>query len=159
VLAAAAIAAGVGIAVWAGARAGDSGRASADPAVFLRGIVSRLADNDYAGAWPSLHPAQQRVATRAAYVECEQLTPVPGHLDWIRPAGTKDARIRVAGDGAVAGKAVTFTLKLSEPVSRQSMRRTVTAYAVTVDGRWRWVLPPKRFGVYLAKACPAAPAA
>jgi hypothetical protein len=155
--AAAAIAVGVGVAVWAGGSDDGAKQPSDDPAVFLRGIVSQIANNDYDGVWPSLHPAQQRVATRTLYVRCEQLTPIPGHLDWIRLAATKDERIEVPGDrGTVDSKAVTFELKISEPVLKEAMVRKVTAHAVAVDGRWRWILNSARFGTYRAKACPSA---
>jgi hypothetical protein len=155
--AAVAIAAGVGVAVWAGVRDEGTKQPAGDPVVFLRGIVSHIADNDYAGVWPSLHPAQQRVATRAAYVGCEALTPIPGHLDWIRLVRAKDERINVPGDhGVVTSKAVTFRLRLSEPVLQESVVVTQTVHAVPVDGRWRWILSPKRFGIYRSRSCPGA---
>jgi hypothetical protein len=158
--AAVAIAAGVGVAVWAGGRDHAAKQPTDDPAVFLRGIVSQIARNDYGAVWPRLHPAQQRVATRSTYVRCEQLTPIPGHLDWIRIVSMKDERITVPGDhGVVDSKAVIFRLRLSEPVLKQSVTVTQTVHAVAVDGRWRWILSPQRFGVYRSKSCPgAAPA-
>jgi hypothetical protein len=89
-IAAVVIAVGVGLAVWASARDGSAAKQPTDdPALFLRGVVSRIADNDYGAAWEQLHPAQQRVATRTAYVRCEQLTPIPGHLDWVRVVRTR----------------------------------------------------------------------
>jgi hypothetical protein len=156
-VAAVATAVGVGIAVWAGGRDDDPRQPTADPVVFLRGIVSRIADNDYDGVWPSLHPAQQRVATRTVYVNCEAMTPIPGHLDWIRLVGAKDEQISVPGDrGTVPSKAVTFRLKLSEPVLDESVIVTQTVHAVAVDGEWRWILSPKRFGIYRSRSCPTA---
>jgi hypothetical protein len=159
-VAAAAIAVGVGVAVWAAIRDDEPKKAAGDPVVFLRGIVSRIADNDYAGVWPSLHPAQQRVATRSVYVSCEALTPIPGHLDWIKLVRAKDERITVPGDeGTVTSKAVTFRLKLSEPLLDESVVVTQTVHAVAVDGRWRWILSPKRFGIYRSRSCPSAESA
>ena len=156
-LAAVVIAVGVGVAVWAGGRDDGPTQPAADPVVFLRGIVSHIADNDYAGVWPSLHPAQQRVATRTVYVSCEAMTPIPGHLDWIRVVRAADERINVPGDrGTVTSKAVTFRLKLSEPVLDESLIVTQTVHAVAVDGRWRWILSPKRFGIYRSRSCPTA---
>jgi hypothetical protein len=150
---------GVGFAVWAAGGRDESAakQPTGDPAVFLRGVVSRIAANDYDAVWEALHPAQQRVATRAVYVRCEQLTPIPGHLDWIRVVGTRDERINVPGDsGVVDSKAITFRLKLSEPVLKESVIVTKTVHAVAVDGRWRWILTPKRFGIYRSKSCPSA---
>ncbi len=156
-VAAVAIAAGVGAAVWAAGRHDATKQPTGDPVVFLRGIVSRIADNDYDGAWPSLHPAQQRVATRTVYVNCEAMTPIPGHLDWIRLVRAKDEQINVPGDrGAVPSKAVTFRLKLSEPLLDESVIVTQTVHAVAVEGEWRWILSPRRFGIYRSRACPTA---
>jgi hypothetical protein len=157
--AAVAIAVGVGLAVWArgGGHHDQATRPTGDPVVFLRGIVSHIADNDYAGVWPSLHPAQQRVATRTVYVNCEALTPIPGHLDWIRLVRSRNEQINVPGDrGIVPSKAVTFRLKLSEPVLDESVIVTQTVHAVAVEGRWRWILSPKRFGIYRSRSCPSA---
>jgi hypothetical protein len=156
-LSAAAIAIAVGLAVWATGRDDGPRQPTADPVVFLRGIVSHIADNDYDSVWPSLHPAQQRVATRAVYVSCEAMTPIPGHLDWIRLVRAKDEQITVPGDhGLVPSKAVTFRLKLSEPVLDESVIVTQTVHAVAVDGEWRWILSPKRFGTYRSRSCPTA---
>ena len=157
-VAAAAIAVGVFLAVWLGGRDGAAAKPPTDdPAVFLRGIVSSIAANDYDKVWLKLHPAQQRVATRTLYVRCEQLTPIPGHLDWIRVVRSKDERITVPGDtGTVDSKAVTLRLKLSEPVFKQSVVVTKTVHAVAVDGHWRWILTPQRFGIYRTKTCPGA---
>lgn len=152
-----AIAVGVGLAVWAGGRHDEAAQPAGDPVVFLRGIVSHIADNDYDGVWPSLHPAQQRVATRTVYVNCEARTPIPGHLDWIRLVRSKDEQINVPGDrGIVPSKAVTFKLKLSEPVLDESVIVTQTVHAVAVEGRWRWILSPTRFGIYRSRSCPSA---
>jgi hypothetical protein len=155
------IAAGTGVAVWLVAGgSGSSGSAAPpkdDPVVFLRGIVQGIAANDYELVWPKLHPAQQRVATRQVYVRCEQLSPIPGHLDWIRVVGTADERITVAGDeGVVDSKAVTFRLRLSEPSLDSAVVVTRTVHAVAVEGHWRWILTPKRFASYRSGSCPSA---
>ncbi len=145
--------------VWLASR-GDSGASAtprSDPVVFLRGIVRGVAANDYAGVWPTLHPAQQRVATRALYVRCEKLSPVAGKLDSIRVVRAVDRRIEVAGtgEGLVDSKAVTFEVKLRDRLLGTSVAVT-TAHAVAVDGRWRWILTPQRFTTYRSGGCPSA---
>jgi hypothetical protein len=90
-------------------------------------------------------------------VRCEQLTPIPGHLDWVRFVRAKDERITVPGDtGVVDSKAITLRLKLSEPVLKESVIVTKTVHAVAVDDTWRWILTPERFGIYRSKSCPGA---
>jgi hypothetical protein len=159
---AAAIAAGLG--VWLVGR-GDGPAAAAvpkdDPVVFLRGIVTGIARNEYGRIWPALHPAQQRVATRGFYVRCEEGDPVVGQLDAIEVVRALDQRIAVpgAGDGLVDSKAVTFRLRLTDATGETS--GLVTAHAVAVDGHWRWILTRSRFDVYRSGSCPvtAPPAA
>ena len=31
-----------------------------------------------------------------------------------------------------------------------------TVHAVAVEGEWRWILSPRRFGIYRSRACPTA---
>jgi hypothetical protein len=152
-------AAAAALSVWLAGGGGGSSTAAAqpggDPVVFLRGIVRGIAANDYERVWPTLHPAQQRVATRQAYVRCEHLTPIAGHLDWIRVVRAADERISIPGDkGFVVSKAVTFRLRLSEPALDTFVDVTKTVHAVAVDGRWRWILSPRRFAIYNSGTCP-----
>jgi hypothetical protein len=151
------IALGAGLGVWlaTGSSSSKAAKPTDDPVAFLRGVVRKLAANDYDGAWLTLHPAQQRVATRTVYVHCEQLSPIPGHLDSIKLVGTEDERITVPGDsGVVDSKVARFLLTISEPVLKERVPVRVTAHAVAVDGRWRWILPAARFAPYRANTCP-----
>ncbi len=149
------VAALAALVVWLATRGGSS-QPSADPVVFLRGIVTRIASNDYASVWPKLHPAQQRVVPQGEYVRCEELTPIPGRLDWIRLVKSADERITVPGDdGVVDSKAVTFRLKLTSVAVGSSVVVTQTVHAVAVGGEWRWILTAKRFASYRAKTCPS----
>jgi hypothetical protein len=159
-LAAAAAVAGLaaGLAVWLASRDGGSANARPkdDPVVFLSGIVRAVAANDYERVWPTLHPAQQRIATRPLYVRCEQLSPVAGHLDSLKVVRAVNRRISVAGAGEdlVDSKAVTFEVTLSEGSTGASVVVRQTAHAVAVDGRWRWILSPRRFATYRSGDCP-----
>jgi hypothetical protein len=146
-----------GFGVWLGVRDGGNAvpvQPKDDPVVFLRGIVLGIASNDYQAVWPSLHPAQQRIATRRVYVRCELRDPVAGRLDGIEVVKALNERIVVAGAGGdlVDSKAVTFRLQLFE--STGETFSLVTAHAVAVDGQWRWILRPSRFEVYRSGACP-----
>jgi hypothetical protein len=151
------VAAGAGIGVWLAT--GDSSSSSArppdDPIVFLRGVVRQIAANDYDAVWAKLHPAQQRFATRRAYVQCEQLSPIPGHLDSVELVGSAEERINVAGDsGTVDSEAATFKVTISEPVLKERVSVRMKVHAVAVEGRWRWILSAKRFAPYRANTCP-----
>jgi hypothetical protein len=152
---AAAIAAGLSI--WLVGRDDRSAAAAPpkdDPVVFLRGIVRGIASNEYDRIWPSLHPAQQRVATRGLYVRCEESDPVAGRLERIEVVRALNQRITVPGAGAglVDSKAVTFRLKLTDGTGETT--GVVTAHAVAVAGHWRWILTRSRFEVYRSGSCP-----
>ncbi len=143
--------------MWlAGGSSSHAAQPADDPVVFLRGVVRQIAANDYDGVWQKLDPAQQRVATRKAYVQCEQLTPIPGHLDSVRLVSVKDEQITVVGDkGSVTSKAATFRVTISEPALKEKVSVPMTAHAVAVDGKWRWILSADRYAFYRSSRCPS----
>ena len=126
---------------------------------FIKTVVRQIVRNDYEHAWLSLHPAQQQLVPQEDYVRCELQSPVEGRLTWIKIVRIRDARFGIGGlDGLVKGKAVTLRIKLTDDVSGASVVVTHTAHTVAVAGRWRWILPAKRIGLYSSSACaPEAP--
>src|SRR6478735_164965 len=125
------------------------GRSMGDPVVFLQGVVRQIAHNDYATAWQTLEPAQQRLVPRGEYVKCESASPIPGHLASIQVLRSFQEPVRVAGSGseAVDAKAVAFRLKISEP-GLASVIVTHTVHAAHAAQRWAWTLPPKRLQLH-----------
>ena len=91
---AAALGAGV---VFAFARGSDNG--PGDPGAFMTNLFEEIAGNDYATAWMTLHPAQQRVATRDVYGSCESQSPIPGKLSSVTVVDVADEDVEVAGQG------------------------------------------------------------
>jgi hypothetical protein len=127
-------------------------------AAFIKTVVRQIVTNDYEHAWLSLHPAQQQLVPQDDYVRCELQTPVSGRLAWIKTVRVRDARFAVGGlRGLVRGKAVTLRIKLIDDDSGASVVVTHTAHAVAVAGRWRWILPPERIGLYSSSACAPQP--
>jgi hypothetical protein len=125
-----------------------------DPGAFMKGVVRQIVTNDYAHAWLSLHPAQQQLVPQDDYVRCELQTPIPGRLAWIKVVRVSDARFAVGGLARrVAGKAVALRIKLVDDDSGASVVVAHTAHAVAVGGRWRWILPAQRIGLYSSSAC------
>jgi hypothetical protein len=130
--------------------------AAARPAAstFITRVVRQLVNNDYAHAWLSLHPAQQQLVPQEEYVRCELQAPVAGRLVWIKVVRVVAARFTVGGvTGKVAGKAVTVRLKLVDEAGGGSVVVTHTAHAVWAGGRWRWILPASRIGLYSSSGC------
>ena len=156
----AAIAAGTTFATIAFAGVTEHGMSRGDPVTFLKGVVRQIAANQYASAWRTLEPGQQRLVPESEYVRCESASPIPGRLDWIKVVRAYDEPVAVAGVGGalVAAKAVTFRLKISEPALQESVTVTHTVHAVPVGRRWAWILPPDRFQLHRSGTCGAAPA-
>jgi hypothetical protein len=145
--------------VAAGTAASTTAATKPGPGVFLKSVVRQIVSNDYEHAWLTLHPAQQQLVPQADYVRCELQSPVAGRLAWIRIVRVRDARFAVGGlNRVVTGKAVTLRIKLTDDDTGSSVVVTHTAHAVAVAGRWRWILPAERIGLYSSSACaPEAP--
>jgi hypothetical protein len=109
------------------------------PAHFLAGVIRLLAANRYDDAWTSLAPSDQALAPRASYVACEEQSPIPGHLVSLSTLRIRNDRI---------GVAVTFAATIADAELRQKVRVIVKAHAVTVDGRWAWILSDRRRTLY-----------
>jgi hypothetical protein len=148
------------------ASAALAGTAASTPAArkpgaadFIKTVVRQIVSNDYEHAWLSLHPAQQQLVPQDDYVRCELQSPVAGRLAWIKVVRVKNARFKVGGlNRFVVGKAVTLRIKLTDDDTGLSVVVTHTAHTVAVAGRWRWILPADRLGLYSSSACaPEAP--
>jgi len=157
VAAVAAIAAG---AVLIGSRGGSGSTAQPkdDPVEFLKVVLGQIVRNDYADAWQTLHPAQQRVVSQRDYVRCELQTKIIGHLDSLTLVRAFDDPVLVAGGGVrpVESKVATFRLRLSEP-GVGVITFTHSVHAVAVGGHWRWILTPHRYELYRLGGCSQAP--
>jgi hypothetical protein len=123
-------------------------------AAFIKTVVRQIVTNDYEHAWLSLHPVQQQLVPQDDYVRCELQSPVAGRLAWIKVLRVKNARFGVGGlNRLVTGKAVTLRIKLTDDDTGLSVVVTHTAHTVAVAGRWRWILPANRLGLYSSSAC------
>lgn len=125
--------------VGAGVASSAPRRPPGGPVRFLSHVVRLLAANRYAQAWKSLAPADQKLAPETAYVACESLTPVPGHLASLRTLHVGHDRI---------GVAVRFRLRIAEEGLQEATTVLLTAHAVVAGRRWAWILPPARRALY-----------
>jgi hypothetical protein len=131
-----------------------------DAVTFLDHVVRLLAANDYEAAYPLLHPQQRRLVSAGEYVACEQMSPIPGRLTSLRVLETKRERIHVAGTQPrrVASTAVTFELRLTGTLPGESATVDLTAHAVSVAGRWAWILSARRLALHRSGTCGVAAA-
>jgi hypothetical protein len=127
----------------------------AESVVFLQRVLGQIVRNEYARAWSTLNPAQRDAIARDDYVQCELLSPIVGHLDWINAMRVVGKPIVVAGGSGekVLAQAVTFRLQISRRSPRSTEVVVHTAHAVAADGRWTWVLPAQRFALHRSGAC------
>ena len=151
----AAVATGTAFATVGIAALSQQSRPTGDPVVFLKGVVRQIAANDYAGAWQTLAPEQQRLVPKSEYVRCESLSPIPGRLAWIKVVGVFDEPVAVAGTGSglVDAQAATFRIKITEPALHDSVVVTHTVHAVAAGTRWAWILPPNRLELHRSGTC------
>jgi hypothetical protein len=145
----------------AGGRAGDESAAAAaprspesDPAAFVVRTITLLAANRYDALWPSLHPAQRRVAGRSEYVRCEAGSPIPGRLASIRTTRISEERVALGVGRSVPSMAVGVRLEIRDATSVAPIVVTDTVHVVQVGRRWTWILPPARVEQYAAGLCP-----
>jgi hypothetical protein len=133
---------------------------SVSAVTFLRQVIVRLAANDYAGAWQSLDPRQQRLVHQDAYARCESLTPIPGRLDTVEALDAHAEQVVVPGSGgpATASTVVTFRLAFAPLPSQAPAVVRVRAHALRNDGRWSWMLPAKRLALHTSGRCGVSPA-
>ena len=122
---------------------------------FLTGVVGDLAANRYDVAWERLAPAQQRLVPRSTYVRCESLSPVPGRLVSIVPRWTRTEEVELPGapSSSVASVAVRFDVRIAGSLEEGFVTVPVTAHALWIDRRWRWMLPARRLQQHRAPSC------
>ena len=122
---------------------------------FLDHVVRLLAANDYRAAYPLLDPAQRRLFSADEYVACEQMSPVPGTLTSLRVLDSRREQIHVAGASMqrVLSTAVRFELRLTGLLPGEDATVDLTAHAVSVAGRWTWILSARRLTLHLSGTC------
>lgn len=144
------------VVIVAGATAIGAPAAASGPtaASFLGGVVRLLAANRYETAWMSLHPVDQQLVPRELYARCESLDPVPGKLTMLRVARVSADRVTVVPNGPVVDAvAVRFEAEIVGVSFHDRVSAVITAHAVDVGGRWRWILPPERLRHYREPPC------
>jgi hypothetical protein len=135
---------------------GGGGKPAQDPGDFVRALVRNLYQGKSGVAWETLHPLHKAKVSRARYVACERLEPLPGRIRGFYVVRVKDAPSTVPGSGdEVDSTAVTFRVLLALP-GLQPQPVTHTAHVFAVAGHWTWVIGPDDYAAYAAGDCPVA---
>jgi hypothetical protein len=126
-----------------GVGAGTTGKESA--ADFVHRITIEFSRGQSGRLWDELHPADQALVTRAAFVACE-------HNDGFN---LKSFKVLESYDEPidVNGKTSPSTA-VSVRATSEDGETTATMHAVSVGGTWRWILQPADAAAYTKGKCP-----
>jgi len=117
------------------------GSASASPkeavGVFMTRILREEINGQWAKQWSELHPAHQKLITRAQYVACSRQmgTNFGTGKEVFRVLGVENDPIHVQGVPQRTSKLVTISFQ-----SPGASALTYRLHAVDVSGRWAWIL-------------------
>jgi hypothetical protein len=126
-----------------GSGSSQSGTESAPD--FVRRITTAFSRDQSGRLWDELLPADQRLVTRARFVECQ--AGEGWNLRSIKVLETYDDPVHV-GATSLPSQAVTVRVASDDGVT------TATMHAVSVGGKWRWVLQPSDRKAYQSGKCP-----
>ena len=112
---------------------------------FVRRVTVEFSRGQSGRLWDELHPAYQAIVTRARFVQCEHNDGF--HLTSTKVLETYDEPTDVA-DKTVRSTAVSIR------TTSDDGETTATMHAVSVAGRWRWILQPADAAAYAKGRCP-----
>jgi hypothetical protein len=116
-------------------------------AAFVQRVTQQFSRGQSGRLWDTLLPADQAVVTRSRYTACQsnegfqlqKFTVLDNYADTID----------------VDGKTTPATA-VSVQVTSDDGMTTATMHAVSVAGKWRWILPAADYAAYKRGACPGA---
>jgi hypothetical protein len=125
---------------------GSSSKSTTEsPADFVRRITTEFSRGQSGRLWDELLPADQRIVSRARFVGCQ------ANEGW----NLKAVKVIDAYDDPVAVGAKTLPSKaVSVRVTSDDGITTATMHAVSVNGKWRWVLQSSDRAAYATGKCP-----
>ena len=142
---AASVAACATVLLGLGCGGGSSQSTTESPSDFVRRITTEFSRGQSGRLWDELLPADQRVVTRARFVGCQ------ANEGW----NLKAVKVIDAYDDPVAVGAKTLPSKaVSVRVTSDDGITTATMHAVSVNGKWRWVLQSSDRTAYATGKCP-----
>jgi hypothetical protein len=132
------------LAAVASACGGSSGTGTS-AADFVRRVTTEFSRGQSGRLWNELVPADQRVVTRARFVECQ------ANEGWdLRSIKVLDTYRDPVAVGARTFRATAVSVRV---VSDNGVT-TATMHAVSVGGAWHWLLQPSDRSAYSAGRCP-----
>jgi hypothetical protein len=144
-LAAAALVAALstGCGAGGGSSAAGSKQSAAD---FIRQVTTQFSRGQSGRLWETLHPADQAVVSRARYTACESNSGFD--LRKFKVLETYAETVDIAGT-SMPSTAVSVRTTADDGVT------TATVHAVSLNGKWRWILSPADYSAYKHGNCPS----
>jgi hypothetical protein len=120
-----------------------------DPKLVAVRVLDQIVNNMYTEAWDGLYGADQKVAPRKEYVDCETRSPVIARPTSVSVIQVEDASVGL-GDGTfVDSKAVSLRIRFTG-----GFKLVHVVHLVADAGSWHWILPSWRYRDYKADRCP-----
>jgi len=125
-----------------------------DPATMPAGaaqvrFLEDLYGGQFARVYATLHPAHQKLVSRALFVECAKETIAVGKLDSIEVLDVSDETVPIPELGKRRVKAVRVRI-----TSTSGETDTKNYREVKVGDQWRWILNDAAVRAYGADSCP-----
>ncbi len=128
-----------------GCSAGSSASGKESPSGFIERITTEFSRGQAGRPWDDLIPADQALVSRNRYVDCQGNEGFV--LKGMKVLDTYSEPVDV--DGA-SEKSDAISLQ----VTSDTGVTTATMHAVSVNGRWRWILSPSDRAAYIHGKCP-----
>lgn len=153
---------GVAIAQAAPSASGTPGVAAAhaqtsSAGTFIRNVLDLRASRQYAKLWSKLHLAQQVFVSRDEFIACErqkdEALGVALNLVRFQVLRTNREKIRIPGTQQTRWSTnvrYRYTMRAADETIGPI---TDNSHAVTVNGRWTWLVAPKDAAAYKAGKC------
>ena len=122
------------------------------PETAIEQVLEMIDKQDWGAEWDSLHPEQQKLVARDAFISCSKAGDSPG-VGSVKVLKVNDEEAAIPGTSQRAKtKAVTVEYELTKGFKRG--KSADTFYLFDVDGRWRWILSPSNVQAYQSGGCP-----
>lgn len=145
-LATAALVAAVSAGCGGGGGGGGTGGGSGAAGDFIRQVTTQFSRGQSGRLWDTLHPADQAIVSRARYTACQSNSGFD--LMKFKVLETYADTVDIAGK-ATPSKAVSVQVTTDDGMT------TATMHAITLNGKWRWILPPADYAAYKQGKCPS----
>lgn len=139
----------VAVALLAGGCGGEEDLAATGPGAAEVRKYENLYSGHFERAWDDLHPAHQRVVSRARFAECAKRVIAVGETESIEVLDVFNDDVDISGLPERKAKAVRVRVSSFEGDSF-----TKVDHEIRVGDRWRWVLNSAAVRAYRQHRCP-----